>query len=249
MRLSEAYQQHFRVVIADTADLRNESFRLRHKVYCVEHGFLDALDHPDGHERDEYDPHSLHALLQHQETGRFIGTVRLVLPRPRAERYLMPMADLCSDPRFQSGRLLPLGSTAEVSRFAISHELRRELMAGGESSSQQRRVAMNLTLGLMTGILQLSVAAGITHLCAVMDPALLRLLARQGISFAPLGPLVEYHGLRQPAYGVVHQIVDDLRQSHPEHWDVVTDEGRLSAPSAAWSRADADREPAMASAA
>ncbi|MBL8838994.1 MAG: PEP-CTERM/exosortase system-associated acyltransferase [Alphaproteobacteria bacterium] len=250
MRLSEAYQQHFRVVMADTADLRNESFRLRHKVYCVEHGFLDALDHPDGRERDEYDSHSLHALLQHQETGRFIGTVRLVLPRPRAERYVMPMAGLCGDPRFLSGRLLPLASTAEVSRFAISHELRRELMAGGASCAQQRRVAMNLTLGLMTGVLQLSVAAGITHLCAVMEPALLRLLARQGISFAPLGPLVEYHGLRQPAYGLVRQIVDDLRETHPEHWDIVTDDGRLVVESDDWTvGADADREPAMASAA
>lgn len=249
MRLSEAYQQHFRVVMADTANLRNESFRLRHKVYCVEHGFLDALDHPDGHERDEYDAHSLHALLQHQETGRFIGTVRLVLPPPLADRYVMPMADLCSDPRFQSGRLLPLASTAEVSRFAISQELRRELMAGGGSCAQQRRVAVNLTLGLMTGILRISIAAGITHLCAVMDPALLRLLARQGISFAPLGPLVAYHGLRQPAYALVRQIVDDLRETHPEHWDVITDDGRLAAPADAWTAADADREPAMASAA
>ncbi len=247
MRLSEAYQQHFRVVTADTAELRNESFRLRHRVYCVEHGFLDALDHPDGHERDEYDAHALHALLQHQESGRFIGTVRLVLPRPFADRYAMPMADLCGDPRFQSGRLLPRTSTAEVSRFAISQELRRELIAGGGSCAQQRRIAMNLTLGLMTGIFKLSIAAGITHLCAVMDPALLRLLARQGIGFAPLGPLVEYHGLRQPAYATVRRIVDELRETHPEHWDIVTDDGRLAAPDCAL--AVADGAPELASAA
>lgn len=250
MRLSEAYQQHFRVVIADTAELRNESYRLRHQVYCVEHGFLDALDHPDGYEQDEYDRHALHALLQHQETGRFIGTVRLVLPRPQANRYCMPMADLCADPRFTSGRLLPRASTAEVSRFAISQDLRRELVAHGASCAQQRRAAMNLTLGLMAGILQLSLAAGITHLCAVMDPALLRLLARQGVAFAPLGPPVEYHGLRQPAYGVVRQLVGDLRENRPEHWNVVTDDGRLLARADEWpQRAEAGAGAVLAPAA
>lgn len=232
MRLNDAYQQHFRVVAADTPALRDEVFRLRHRVYCVEHDFLDALDYPDGLERDEYDDHSIHALLQHVESGRHVGTVRLVMPPAGADGYVMPMAGLCRDERFRAGALLPVRSTAEVSRFAISQDLRRDLLDPSATCSQQRRVAANLTLGLMTAIIQLSVAAGITHLCAVMEPALLRLLARQGVRFEALGPLVDYHGLRQPSFGVVRDLLDDLRATHPERWDVVTDR-RMLMPAAA----------------
>lgn len=222
---------HFRVVRADTPQLRQISYRLRYDVYCVEHSFLDAACHPDRRESDEFDSHSLHALLQHAASGAFVGTVRLVMPRPDHPGLAMPFASLCRDPRMDD--ILPHCSTAEVSRFAISKSFRRRAgdSAGVDPSRAatraDRRVAPNLSLGLILAITQMALASGIIHVCAVMEPTLLRLLRGLGIVFTPLGPPVEYHGLRQPCYARCLELLDQVRTARPDHWAVITDRGRL----------------------
>src|SRR3954454_1724840 len=42
------------------------------------------------------------------------------------------------------------------------------------------------------------VDAGLTHWCALMEPSLVRLLYATGVHFAPLGPMVDAYGRRQP---------------------------------------------------
>jgi len=233
MRLSELFGRYFRIVEADTPDLRQVSYRLRYDVYCVEHPFLDPSSYLDGLETDEFDGHSLHALLQHVPSGAFMGTVRLIMPKPDEARYVMPFADLCRDPLLHAGKALPLRSTAEVSRFAISKAFRRRATDGTypdehESSTPfDRRVLPSLSLGLIIAITQMGLANGITHVCAVMDPALFRLLQRLGIEFAPLGPPVEYHGTRLPCYAEGTALLEQLRIARPDYWDLITNSGRL----------------------
>jgi N-acyl amino acid synthase of PEP-CTERM/exosortase system len=79
----------------------------------------------------------------------------------------------------------------------------------------------------MQGIVRMSAAAGLTHWCAVMEPALLRILRSTSIYFEPLGPLVHFHGMRQPCYGNIETILERLRRERPEVWDLVTDGGSL----------------------
>lgn len=236
MQITEIFSRYFRVVEADTLELRRVCYRLRYDVYCVEHKFLDASHYPDQLEFDEYDDRSLHALLQHIPTGAYMGTVRLIMPLAGAKRLDMPFAELCHDPRLQTGEILPFESTAEVSRFAISKAFRRRATDGTYPDQHvddgdvpnDRRLGISLSMGLIVAITQMGIAANITHLCAVMDPALLRLLHAMAIEFQPLGPRVNYHGWRQPCFAQGLELLDQLRKTRPDYWDLVTNGGRLS---------------------
>jgi N-acyl amino acid synthase of PEP-CTERM/exosortase system len=221
------------VVPAATPELRHLSYRLRYDIYCVEHSFLNAADYPDRLETDEFDVHSLHALLLHTPSNRFIGTVRLIMPKSGARKPAMPFASLCRDPRYRAGDALPAASTAEISRFAISKSFRAAIDNQGHEGASTapdraaRRLMPHLSLGLILAITQMALANGVTHVCAVMEPALLRLLHRLGIEFKALGPAVDYHGMRQPCYARVLELLEQLRVANPENWAVVTDGGRF----------------------
>jgi len=71
---------------------------------------------------------------------------------------------------------------------------------------------------------------GITHWVAVMEPTLLRLLRRSGIAFNLLGDPVEYHGLRQPCYAKIGDLLAGVYAKNREIWDLFTDSGRLWRP-------------------
>src|SRR3546814_10050153 len=48
--------------------------------------------------------------------------------------------------------------------------------------------------------------------CAVMERPLLRLLDRLGIRFTHIGPLVEYHGRRQPYMLKLETMLQEVRE-------------------------------------
>ena len=82
-------------------------------------------------------------------------------------------------------------------------------------------------LALVRGLVQLSQQASVTHWCAVMERTLLRLLRSSGIHFEAVGPLVEYHGLRQPAFCELAGMLERMRIEQPEIWNFVTNEGEF----------------------
>jgi N-acyl amino acid synthase of PEP-CTERM/exosortase system len=231
MQISDVFGQYFRIVEADTQALREASYRLRFAVYCVENTFLVAGDYANGLETDEYDGRSLHALLQHVPSCSFVGTVRLIMPAASGDRLAIPFADLCKEPDVRASMILPPASTAEVSRFAISKSFRRRAEDGlypnqyaipSHEQGGLRALAHGLSLGLMVAVTQLGLSHGITHVCAVMDPILVRLLHRLGVDLIPIGPVVEYHGPRQPCYGNGAEMLAQLRVAKPEYWELVT---------------------------
>jgi N-acyl amino acid synthase of PEP-CTERM/exosortase system len=230
--LVERYQQLFQGIIANTPQLRREAYRLRYQVYCVEHNFLDQAENPGALERDPYDDHSVHTLLQHRKSGTIVGTMRLVLHKPGASKGSLPFHAVCRAP---DRDFLPIETTAEFSRLAVSKMVRRRVHDGtyGQAydlellSGECRRHIPHITFGLMTMSLQEGIKHGIEYVCAVMEPALLRLLARFGIHFEPIGPLVDYHGWRQPCYARVRSLMERIEREQPEIWQIITDRGRL----------------------
>ena len=84
-----------------------------------------------------------------------------------------------------------------------------------------------MALGLMTVALQMGMARGLNTVYAIMEPALLRLVARFGIYFEPPGPPVLYHGFRQPCFSRAEPLLDRVKQEHMEIWEVITECGRL----------------------
>jgi N-acyl amino acid synthase of PEP-CTERM/exosortase system len=83
-----------------------------------------------------------------------------------------------------------------------------------------------MTLGLIEGLVQMSLDNGILNWCAVMERPLLRLLARLGIHFQNIGPLVDYHGRRQPCFLHIGTMLEQVREERPDVWEILTDGGR-----------------------
>lgn len=206
----------FTIEIADTAVQRREAFRVRHQVYCVERGYEPGVGDI---ETDEFDPYASHVLLRHRASGEVVGTVRVVLPKAQRLRDSFPMQRVCDAGTLSA---LPLHTTGEISRFAISKDRR----LGVERSGTMIRLA------LMQGVVRVSGQAGLTHWCAVMERSLLRLLQMTAIHFQPVGPQVECHGTRQPATGEIGSVLERIQREQTPVWQYVTRGGRLWSPQA-----------------
>jgi N-acyl amino acid synthase of PEP-CTERM/exosortase system len=236
--LFSMYAKWFDVVPADTPERLAEAYRLRYQVYCVENTFEQAGEHSDGQEIDAFDAHSVHSLLVHRPTGMVAGTVRLILPNGSGDVSALPLSEVCTDPSLRDPAMFPPERTAEISRFAVSKAFRRRITdathvdmhfvdgPGADRAHERRVLTPNITLGLMKAIAEMSIANGITHLTAMMEPALLRLTSRLGIKFVPLGRLVEYHGQRQPCYAEIKDLGFALMKYSPEAHELVSDQGR-----------------------
>jgi N-acyl amino acid synthase of PEP-CTERM/exosortase system len=212
--------------------LLRECHRLRYQVYCTERGIADASLHPDGLETDAYDRHSLSALLIYRPERIAAGTIRLVLPSQNGVPRPLPTYDLLAAAGCDLGKLPALPRTAEISRFAIPKAFRRRAGEGAYGNSLDaleadplRRVIPHLTLGLMAAALRMASDNGIEHVCAIMEPALLRLLARFGMRFIPSGPLIDHHGWRQPCHAPIAQLCRDVAAQRPEAWDIISEGG------------------------
>ena len=147
----------------------------------------------------------------------------------------MPIYTICSPELLRGDEgTPPWERTAEISRFAVSKTfLRRNKDAakstGGVEDGPKDPLGLipNISLGLMSSIVAMAAEAGITHLYAVMEPALLRLLQRLGIYFNDLGPKVNYHGTRQPCFADLDALLARTWMERREVWEVLTQEGRL----------------------
>lgn len=214
-RLSDVYHRWFEVIPADTPALREKAYRLRYQVYCCENQYETPEEHPKNMETDAFDCRSIHSLIIDRANGTTIGTVRLILPEPESHEASFPIQQVCSHPLPIK---LPISGAAEISRFAISKKLRK--LADGDCP---KNLKCSIILGLMKAIVQMSLKHGITDWLAVMEPSLLRLLCRFGIYFAPVGPLIGYHGVRQPCHANVDRMLERVRLENYDLWEFATE--------------------------
>jgi len=225
------FNAHFRTFTADTSEEIREAQRVRYQVYCIEN----SLEPPnaEGIETDGFDSHSVHSLLVHRATGRALGTVRLILPFPDDVEHSFPMQSVLPASTAREFRKLPLYSAAEVSRYSVSRQFRRSEGTNDEGAGFISVSGPLMRLALFQCMVRMSFEYGITHWCAMMEPTLLRMLAAMAIRFRPVGPLVEFHGLRQPCYCSVADILESTRQERPAFWSVLTNGGVLRKSAAA----------------
>ena len=231
----ENFRALFEVIEARTPADLEAAYRLRYQVYCVENPFERKEDNPGERETDRFDWHSVHSVLVHRASHDVIGTLRLVLPLGRA----LPIQELQPSPLdFFEGNL-PLETTAEVSRFAVSKDFRRRQGEerypdvswqgpdGRQGAAPMRRLMPYLSVGLLQGALKLSLRHGVTHMCAIIDPSLLRLLGRFGLHFQAIGEPVNYHGLRQPCIAELDALLRSAAKEQPDIWALGTEDGKL----------------------
>ena len=212
------FNANFRTVTGEDPDLLRIAHRLRYQVYCVEKGFEQASDHADRLERDEYDAHATHGVLLDRVTQEAVGTVRLILPVADAIDESFPIQQVCPDSRLR--KLLPLRSTAEISRLGITRQCKGDPARVSRNSPLMR-------LGLIQMAVRMSVQNGITHWCAIIEPTMVRMMAAIGLYVQPVGGLVEYHGWRQPCICNLAEALLGVKRDRPSVWEVLTDVGTL----------------------
>jgi len=223
------FNAHFEMQTADTPERIKMAHRIRHQVYCVEN-LHEKSEKPDGVETDDFDLHAVHSLLIYRAAQTALGTVRLILPLPNDLHRSFAVQRVMNESARRELDKLPLHSTAEVSRFSISRQFRRIANDSGEpeESAFVSNSGPLMRLGLIQAVIRMSTEAGITHCCALMEPTLLRMLAAMGIRFRPIGPLVEFRGLRQPCCCRISDVLSTVRQQRPAFWSVLTDGGALA---------------------
>ena len=228
--LLHRFDSHFKTLPADTPEYILQAQRIRYQVYCVENPLEKTLNNSEGVETDEFDAHAVHSLLIARETGAALGTVRLIMPLPLAPDRSFAVQRLLDAASLKILLSLPVGSLAEVSRFSISRHFRRLMTYSPESDADAVSLSNSgplLRLGLIQGLVRMSMQHEITHWCALMEPTLLRMLAAMAIRFRPIGPMVEFRGWRQPCYINVYDMLEVVRHERPAFWEMITDGGIL----------------------
>lgn len=238
-KFGDEFDGHFQVVPASTDESVIECQRLRYQVFCREHRIFTAQPAADELETDEFDERSVHSLLRHRVTGLPVATVRLVLGERARPADKFPM-EVCLGEHIYTGltdhHRTGRAKIAEISRFAVSKDFRRragearqphtlERDLDGTASDPGMRHHPYITLGLFKAIVQMSAENNVRYWCAAMEPTLMRLLGRFGIRFIPIGPLVDYYGLRQPCSAAVDDVLAGIRAKRPEIWRFITDDG------------------------
>jgi N-acyl amino acid synthase of PEP-CTERM/exosortase system len=230
-RLIDAFSEDFVCINADEPWLRDVAYRIRYAVYCLDNSFEDPAANPNGRESDEFDDHAPHKLLVHRASGTIAGVVRLILPEPDQPNYGLPFNALVGQ-LMPIDKLAPSAEMAEASRFAIARQFRDFVRRTGLLTDKPKLLAQeallrNASIGLMRAIVEMAAEHGMTHLCAVMEPALLRLLARLGVHFHPIGPMIEHHGRRQPCFVDLDKLLARTWAERRDVWEVLTATGSL----------------------
>jgi N-acyl-L-homoserine lactone synthetase len=220
----------------------DEAHRLRFGVYCVDCGFLDAADYPDGRERDIHDDGALH-FYAYNQTRELVGYVRLVRP---TEGGRFPWQLHCLD--LLPGVVLPARhESAEVSRLMVRRDYRRrrgDLIHGvntldGDSlqpepacapvgprgiaareddpgrGEDRRNRSPQIMLSLYRRMYQQSLPAGIRYWYAAMEKPLARALQAMGFTFQRIGPETDYFGPVAPYLADLRQLEARLSQRNP----------------------------------
>ena len=166
--LITSFDKYFEIVPVVSDDQLHQALWLRYQVYCVETGFENVDEHPDGMEQDEFDRRSVHSLLIHRQSGLVAGTVRLVLPNPENLNELFPMEKGCGSlikrPIMGPNR----AQLGEISRFCISRDFKRRVAEAGTlwgndqnnvllvDKTTQRRIIPHISLGLIAAAIRMS---------------------------------------------------------------------------------------------
>jgi N-acyl amino acid synthase of PEP-CTERM/exosortase system len=202
--------------------LIEEIYKLRYRIYVEKWGFLKREDNPGGIEKDEFDPHSVHFVVQKRGENQVVGTIRIIANSAKG----FPIEKHCKINRDLS--LYDKDCFGEISRLAVSKEFRRRATDSIYSNwkelndaaidalySEQRKIDNDIVLGLYRCIYKESLERGNQFLLAVMARGLYLLLKSVGILFEPIGPEQDYHGLRAPYLGRIDTMLQELKKRNP----------------------------------
>lgn len=239
LSLADNFDKYFEIIVADTPELQQESFKIRHMVYSEELGWEPTND--SQLETDECDPYSFPLLLVHKRTGSFAGTVRLVIPPISQPDAKLPFELHCAH-TVQKDIIDPdslnRGSFGEISRLSVPASFRRRLdeqkmpfvinevsEKADVFSEDERRNFPNIAIGLYLGVIAMVNMCNHSHMFVVVEPRLKKRLGRLGLNFIQCGKELDYHGIRALFYLDQKSFVTNLNLEIRSLYDLL--EGQL----------------------
>ncbi|GLX82080.1 hypothetical protein theurythT_15320 [Thalassotalea eurytherma] len=228
------FTQFLQPVFADTPELKEEVFKIRHNVYCEELGFEPIR--PNGMETDEFDEQSMFAMIKHKPSDSYASCVRIV--RAANEGELLPIEKYCAA-AIENPKLDPRNfdrkEVCEISRLAVRAEFRRRrtdqftgsatgVISEHSYSETELRCFPFIAIGLYMVAASMAIDSGIRHVYVMMEPRLARSMKFVGIKFEALGTPVEYHGTRGPYYINPDIFLNNLTPGFKSLYDAIHDD-------------------------
>lgn len=209
-RISKYFSNYFQPVIANNQKEVAGAHKIRHDVFCKELALFEATS--SNYESDQYDNYSMQCLIEHQRTGAYAGTVRLIMPTSDDDSLPIENVALAS---ITETKYLPSNfnrdEVCEISRIAIPREFRRRKMdkfkgaanAGINEetySEQELRCFPLIAVGLYMSTAALALKQGKKHAFFMVEPRLAKSMRYIGIKLIKIGNEFEYVGTRAPYY-------------------------------------------------
>jgi N-acyl amino acid synthase of PEP-CTERM/exosortase system len=231
MSIVDAFNHYFEMIPATSDTLKQEVYKIRHQVYCVERAFLDVRD--DGLDIDEYDERSSHYLIRYRNNGSYMATTRLILPDRQDPERLFSIENLSQIDKTLLPKNIDRCHLAELSRFCVSKNFRRRaneqgLIVTNDTDDSSRRAqgdSAHLTLSLFACAMRISAEQDIRYWYAIMEPALKRVFSGLGIYFVQIGLPVDFHGVRVPCFIKLDTMLNNVAEKNPAYWDMITHYG------------------------
>jgi N-acyl amino acid synthase of PEP-CTERM/exosortase system len=233
--LLRSFQDFFTVRMATTAELQQETYRIRYRVYCEDMQFEASERFPDQLERDEFDEHSLHCLVTHTRTGLPAGCVRLV---KAGESASLPFEKFCLDSlytEFAQDLYERRDSICEFSRLAVDRDFRRRPgedhtrlgeMDAMDCSHMERRSFSLIAVATTLAAFAMADLSGRGRVFGMMERHLPRLLRSSGFLMEQAGDFTEYHGRRAPYFTTVERVTAHLRPELLEFYNAIYEDFR-----------------------
>ena len=179
------FEKRYMAVLADTEEGKSIHYALRHEVYCVEKKFEN--DNESQQEKDSYDLHSVHFLVRDLLKSKWVGTLRVVLPKHEE----LPMMKVIGADLFNSEGLL-LNNMAEISRLSIVSQHRHDKTIINEHSFSE------VMFSLVSAAKHYCEVLGISTWVFLCRKSLSKIANRQGMSMNKIGGPYEHNGTRYP---------------------------------------------------
>ena len=232
-----AFNEYFEMVPATSDELKNEVYKLRYQVFCIDNKIFNSEHYPDGLEVDEFDQHSVHYLIRHRKSGDYAATTRLILPDANNPEKLFQLELHFEIDNVAVMQPINRRYLGEVSRFCVSKTFKKRnneahTLAGIDADWQpdnftvnERRSFPHIAIALITCFIKASYENDIHYLFAAMEPAFYRFVSPLGINLTKIGPLADFHGLRQPAAIKITDMLDCVAEKNLDIWNLLTNKG------------------------
>jgi N-acyl amino acid synthase of PEP-CTERM/exosortase system len=228
--------EYFEMIPAISDELKNEVYKLRFLVYCIENEFLNSEDYSNNLEFDEFDQQSVHYLIRHRKSGDYAATTRLILPDANNLEKLFPLELHCEIDNFAIMRSINRKHLGEASRLCVSKTFKKRKNDANTLTSigsdwqdyftlNERRTFPHISFALIACIIKACHDNNINYFFGTLEPAWFRFLSASGINFTKIGPLADYHGARWPGLIKVTDLLDGVAEKNLEIWNLLTNKG------------------------